>query len=311
MGRVCRLTARCAVVLAIGLTVAVVVVVLGGFLGTHWAPLRALDLAVTDALHGLVTRNGVLREMLTGVTDLGGTGMLLWLLTVGVVWLLVRDQPRPAAYVAMTAVGAVLVTTVLDHVVVPALPPGFSPPGDAMASLVSYGVLLLVLGPVLATGARRAVTAGAVVLVVANGVARMALGVHGLVGLVAGCWSACCGLRSPWSRSAVGDKTYPGCRTVRCRVTCRRRTRTGCGRYRSAPGRACPTRGDGSLSSWRVGSCWPAFSSVSGTWLSGKTTRLRYCGGTSPLRTGWPSGAVRHSRRHCARWRGWAALRWS
>lgn len=186
MGRVGRLAARCAVVLAVGLTVAVVVVLLGGFLGTHWAPLRALDLAATDALHDLVTRNGVLREMLTGVTDLGGTGMLLWLLTVGVVWLLVRDQPRPAAYVAMTAVGAVLVTTVLDHVVVPALPSGFSPPGDATASLVSYGVLLLVLGPVLATGARRAVAAGAVVLVVANGVARMALGVHGLVGLVAG-----------------------------------------------------------------------------------------------------------------------------
>ncbi len=180
-----RLAARCAVVLAVELPVAVVVCLLGGFAAARWAPLRALDLAVTDTLHDLAIRNGVLRELLAGVTNFGGTGMLLWLLTVGVVWLLVRGQPRPAAYVAMTAVGAVLITTVLDHA--PALSSDSSSRGgDATASLVSYGVLLLVLGPVLATGARRAAATGAVVLVVANGVARMALDVHGLVDLFTG-----------------------------------------------------------------------------------------------------------------------------
>lgn len=162
----------------------------------EWAPVHTLDRVVADGLNDLVADTGVLREVLTTVTDLGGTAMLLWLLVIGVVWLLLRRQRRLAAYVAVTASGGMLLNAVVKDLVGRLRPvvedpvyaaPGLSfPSGHAMSSLVCYGVLLVVFAPTLHRRARRAFTVVVAVIVFAVGCTRMALGVHYLSDVVAG-----------------------------------------------------------------------------------------------------------------------------
>ncbi len=160
------------------------------------APLQRVDQAVADTLNDLVAGNQVLQRVLVAVTDLGGTTVLVWLLVVGVLWLLVRRQPRLAAYVAVTAAGAMILNAVVKELVGRLRPvvetpvyttPGLSfPSGHAMSSLVSYGVLLLVFAPLLhgvAWGAFIAVVATLVTLI---GFTRMALGVHYLSDVLSG-----------------------------------------------------------------------------------------------------------------------------
>jgi undecaprenyl-diphosphatase len=163
---------------------------------THWPPLRQLDGTVADRLNDLVADNEVVVNALTAMTNLGGTPMLLWLLTVGTAWLLIRRQPLLAAYVVVTALGAFVLNAVVKELVdrlrpavnVPvAAAPGLSfPSGHALGSLVSYGVLLLVFLPVVPRAARRITTTVAVLVVVAIGLTRMALGVHYLTDVLAG-----------------------------------------------------------------------------------------------------------------------------
>lgn len=191
---------RFAVRSAGALVAAVVVGAAFGLIATlvriEWAPMRRLDLALADELNDLVSGNTVLDGVLRGVTDLGGTAMLLWLLVVGSLWLLLRRQPRLAAYVAVSVLGAMVLNAlvkqlvgrlrpVVDHPVYTV--PGLSfPSGHAMSSLVTYGVLLLVLVPLLHGTARRALTVAVVAVVVAVGFTRMALGAHYLTDVLAG-----------------------------------------------------------------------------------------------------------------------------
>lgn len=84
---------------------------------THWPPLRQLDRTVADRLNDLVADNGVVVNALTALTNLGGTPMLLWLLTVGTAWLLIRRQPLLAAYVVVTALGAFVLNAVVKELV--------------------------------------------------------------------------------------------------------------------------------------------------------------------------------------------------
>ncbi|MFB8759309.1 phosphatase PAP2 family protein [Streptomyces nigra] len=161
----------------------------------QWGPLRAMDQAVADGLNGAVAGHGVVVEALRAVTGLGGSPALAWVTGVGVVWLLLRRQVRAALYVAVAAVGAwVLISVVkalvgrLRPVVDEPLdsPSGLSfPSGHALSSLVSYGVLLLVFLPVMSRRVRRAALAVAVVVVVLVGFTRIALGVHYLTDVVA------------------------------------------------------------------------------------------------------------------------------
>lgn len=162
----------------------------------EWAPLRELDVAVADGLNGVVSDNRVLEKVLLGVTQLGGTPMLIWLLVVGVGWLLLRRQPRLAVYVAVTSVGAMVLTTVVKALIGRLRPvvdapvysaPGMSfPSGHALGSMVSYGVVLLVFGPLAGRVARRVFEAVVAAIVVVVGFSRIALGAHYLTDVVAG-----------------------------------------------------------------------------------------------------------------------------
>jgi hypothetical protein len=114
---------------------------------TGWGPVRTLDLTLAHGLNDLVVDTGVLREALTVVTDFGGTAMLLWLLVIGVVRLLLRRQPRLAAFAAVAASGGMLLNAVVKELVGRLRPvvdapvytaPGLSfPSGHAMSSLVA------------------------------------------------------------------------------------------------------------------------------------------------------------------------------
>ncbi|MGB3443478.1 MAG: phosphatase PAP2 family protein [Actinophytocola sp.] len=181
----------------------VAVVVVGAAFGlvatlvrVEWEPVRRLDLALADGLNDLLADDAVLGEVLRGVTDLGGTATLLWLMVVGALWLLLRRQPRLAAYVAVSTFGAMILNAVVKEFVGRLRPvvdqpvytvPGLSfPSGHAMSSLVTYGVLLLVVLPLMHGTTRRVLTVVVVLIVVAIGFTRVALGAHFLTDVLAG-----------------------------------------------------------------------------------------------------------------------------
>jgi undecaprenyl-diphosphatase len=110
------------------------------------------------------------------------------MVVAAVVFVLRRRRVRLAVFlVATTLAGGLIDTAVkiavdrdrpsLEAPVATAHGQSF-PSGHAMSSTVAYGALLLVLLPALPTRARRPVVGVAVVLVVAIGFSRLALGVH-------------------------------------------------------------------------------------------------------------------------------------
>lgn len=191
-----RFALRAVVALVLTAAVGTAFAVLALAVRLNWAPVRELDQAVADALNGAVSGNCPLIDSLHRVTALGGTAMLLWLVGVGVVWLLVRRQPWVATYVAVTALGAAVLGVVLkdlverlrpvvDAPVAAASGPSF-PSGHALSSLVSYGVLVLVFLPTVHRSLRWVLIGAAALLVVVVGVTRMALGVHFLTDVIGG-----------------------------------------------------------------------------------------------------------------------------
>lgn len=184
-----------------GALVAVVVLAVGFALTAalvrgQWAPLRQLDTALSRALTGWAGGNGVVENVLVAITDLGGTPMLIWLLVVGVAWLLLRRQARLAVYVAVSAAGAMILNSVVKELVGRLRPEvegqfhavaGWSfPSGHSMSSFVFYGVLALVFAPLLHGAPRRLFITAVALLVVAIGFTRMALGAHYLTDVISG-----------------------------------------------------------------------------------------------------------------------------
>lgn len=170
---------------------------------TSWQPLRALDREVSLWLNEAVSASGAAAAVLRVVTDLGDPLTTAAVLTVLTVVLLVRRLPRTAAWVAVTGLGLAVLDPVVKDLVGrprPVLPvtvataPGESfPSGHALASFVTFTLLLLVAWPALSRRARPwavAATAGAVVAV---GATRVALGVHHVSDVLAG-W----GLAAAW-----------------------------------------------------------------------------------------------------------------
>lgn len=183
-----RFAVRALVALALTIATGTCFALLVVAVRVNWTPLHAVDRAVADRLNRAVSENEVLLNVLHGATSLGGTATLLWLTGIGVVWLLVRHQPWVAAYVAVTALGAMVLGVVVKELVgrlrpVVDLPvssapgPGF-PSGHALGSLVSYGVLVLVFLPVVRRSRRWMLLTAAALLVVLIGTTRIALGAH-------------------------------------------------------------------------------------------------------------------------------------
>jgi undecaprenyl-diphosphatase len=136
-------------------------------------------------------------DVLRALTDLGGTGTAVLVLALTATFLIIRRQRRLATFVVATGLGlAVLVPTtkaladrarpiVADPVV--AQPENASfPSGHAMTSLVAWGVLVLLALPAVRRRARPWLVLAGVVVVLAVGFTRLALGVHFVSDVLAG-----------------------------------------------------------------------------------------------------------------------------
>lgn len=150
--------------------------------------LLSVDTAVIETTNAFVSERGWLISTLNVITNLGGTEASWLLLPIAIAWLLIRRLPRLALYVAVTGLGAIVLTTGVKALVDRARPtvdtvllttPDASfPSGHALGSMVAYGVLLLVFLPTVPPRWRRAVEVGVLLLVALIGVSRVALGVH-------------------------------------------------------------------------------------------------------------------------------------
>jgi membrane-associated phospholipid phosphatase len=162
-----------------------------------WGPLSALDGEVAAGLNSAISGSSLLVAVLRGVTDLGGTGTAVLVLTLTTVFLLIRAQRRLAAFTAVTGIGLAVLGPVTKAVVDRARPvvawpvvetPSNAsfPSGHAMTALVTFGVLLLLVLPAVRRRARPWLVAGTVLVVLAVGFTRLALGVHFVSDVLAG-----------------------------------------------------------------------------------------------------------------------------
>ncbi|HEY0700088.1 MAG TPA: phosphatase PAP2 family protein [Micromonospora sp.] len=163
----------------------------------RWDPLYDVDHGVAEWLNSLVAPHHPLVTVLNAVTDLGGRPVIVWLVTVAVVGLLIRRQPRLAVYLIVTGLGALvldpslktLVERIRPEVDVPigSYAGNSFPSGHALGSMVAYGAILLVFLPAIRPRWRRPAIVVTVALVLAIGLTRIALGVH-FVSDVLGAW---------------------------------------------------------------------------------------------------------------------------
>ncbi len=158
--------------------------------------LFAVDRQVAAWLNDVVSGNPALVSVLGVVTDLGDPAASWLILSTAALVLLVRRMPRLAGYIAVTGLGAGVLSPAVKELVGRLRPvveapigaaagPSF-PSGHALGSTVTYGLLLLVFLPAVPRRARHPLIAVIVVLLVAIGFTRLALGVHYLSDVLAG-----------------------------------------------------------------------------------------------------------------------------
>jgi membrane-associated phospholipid phosphatase len=162
----------------------------------RWAPLLRADIAARDGLHRYAVGHAGFVQAMQLISDSGSGVAWQVMLTGVVIWLLWRRLPRLALFVAITGIGSSLLNVSVKsavHRLRPVLTDpvahaqGLSfPSGHAQAAIVGYAVLLLVFLPVLHGVWRKAAVVFAVVMVLAIGFSRIALGVHYLSDVVGG-----------------------------------------------------------------------------------------------------------------------------
>lgn len=215
--------------LTLALLAAGLAIVPGGLLAllvrSRWSPLRGLDQAVDNSLHGYAVAHPGLVRFLDAVSTFGAPNVWRALVVLGAL-LLIRRAPRLAIWMAVTLVGEALldvgIKTAVDRLR-PSFPdpvavaPGKSfPSGHAMGSFVLVGVLVLVVLPLLPRRARWPVVALGVAVVVLIGFSRLGLGVHypsDVVGgwVIGAAWLAgTVAAFQTWRREAGRRGTAPG-----------------------------------------------------------------------------------------------------
>ncbi|SFF47662.1 undecaprenyl-diphosphatase [Blastococcus tunisiensis] len=179
-----------------------------------WSPLSTLDGEVAADLNASVSGSPLLVGVLRAVTTLGGTGTAVLLFLLATLFLLIRSQRRLAAFVATTGVGLAVLGPLTKAIVDRARPVVESPvvdtpsnasfpSGHAMTALVTWGTLLVLTLPSVRRRLRPWLVAATVLVVVAVGFTRLALGVHFVSDVLAG-WA----LGAGWL--AVTTATFRG-----------------------------------------------------------------------------------------------------
>ncbi len=155
-----------------------------------------LDTAAARHLHDWVRGSDDLVRELKILTFFGSPLWFYVIVSPAVVWVWRRGHPRLAVFLVVTTLGGGLLDTLVKEAVGRPRPSlaepvatahGKSfPSGHAMSSTVAYGALVLVFLPAIGRRYRPVVVAGAVVLVVAIGFSRLALGVHYITDVLGG-----------------------------------------------------------------------------------------------------------------------------
>lgn len=178
---------RAAVLTGFGLWL-LVVVPFAVLVAVGWSPLLRLDRSVVDALQPAAVDAPAYRTLLDVVTDAGTTWFRLLVLVPVVVWAFRTQRYRLGWWVVVTAALIGVVTSGLKFVVGRERPdfpdPVYlsdslsHPSGHASGIATLVGVLLIAVLRLVARRWRPAVVLGGVVLVLAVGLTRIALGAH-------------------------------------------------------------------------------------------------------------------------------------
>ena len=155
-----------------------------------------LDTSAARHLHDWVRNSDGLVRELKILTFFGSPLWFYIVVTPAVLWVWRRGHARLAVFLVVTTLGGGLLDTIVKEAVGRPRPSlvdpvasahGKSfPSGHAMSSTVAYGALLLVFLPAIGRRYRPVVFAGVVVLVLAIGFSRLALGVHYISDVVGG-----------------------------------------------------------------------------------------------------------------------------
>ena len=155
-----------------------------------------IDTSAARHLHDWVRHSDDLVRELKILTFFGSPLWFYLIVTPAVLWVWRRGHTRLAVFLVVTTLGGGLLDTIVKEAVGRPRPSlvdpvasahGKSfPSGHAMSSTVAYGALLLVFLPAIGRKYRPAVFAGVVMLVLAIGFSRLALGVHYISDVVGG-----------------------------------------------------------------------------------------------------------------------------
>ncbi|MEA2382241.1 MAG: hypothetical protein QOH72_2212 [Solirubrobacteraceae bacterium] len=162
----------------------------------RWRPLLRIDDGARDDLHAYALHHHWMVTVAKVLSTIGSTPVYLVIFAALAGWLVHRGLRRLALFVVVTMVGSGLLNLAVKtavHRARPVLPDpvahagGLSfPSGHAQGIAVASGVLLLVFLPVLRRRSRRVAAAVALLMVLAIGAARVALGVHYVTDVLGG-----------------------------------------------------------------------------------------------------------------------------
>lgn len=161
-----------------------------------WAPLRVVDEVALGGLHAYATGHHWFVVLMAAVSTVGSWWVYLVVVLGLATWLGIRRRIRMALFVAVTVEVSPLLNQVMKTIVhrprpvwadpVASASGASFPSGHAQAAVVGYGVLVLVLLPSLRRAFRVMVVSAGVLMVLAIGFSRVALGVHYVSDVVAG-----------------------------------------------------------------------------------------------------------------------------
>ncbi len=161
-----------------------------------WAPLRRLDGSASQHMHSFALGHPVWVRSMLIVSDVGSPTVMRTLVAVLAVVLWLRRARRLALWAAATVAGGALIDVVLKAAVgrarphfahpVAIAPGGSFPSGHAFTSTLAAAVVLLWALPLLSRRGKAAAWTVAVLVPLAVGVSRVALGVHWVSDVVGG-----------------------------------------------------------------------------------------------------------------------------